>query len=186
MKDLLTKPILLFGIFISIVLITFKFGQCKTDDSNSIDLSYFHKNEPQPLEVVFYLEPDLQLLNVQDRKTITLRSLCPLKPKLVFRYFGINCKDCIQKVIDILQDVYDSEFSSNVILLNNSYLKTYMDDLADGNEYYIKDLNNEREDSGLPYFFIISPNSRPNCKIVPVPDVNDLKCIEEKIKSLVY
>lgn len=134
---------------------------------------------------MFYLNYDLQLLNVQNRETVILKSFCGSKTKLAFRYFGINCTECIQNVIKILQYTFKDDFYFDVVLLNDSYLKTYMNDLTNSNEYYVKNLNNDLEESGLPYFFIISPGSKIDCKVVLVPDVNDLKSTEEDIKALV-
>ena len=132
------------------------------------------------------MSPDLKLLNVQNREITTLDQVCEDQPKLVFRYFAVNCEECISDLIKILQLRYGANFFSKVVLLNDSYIKTYSQDSIRFNEYYLKNLNTNIDNEKVPYFFIVNPIKSMNYDIVLVCDMSDINSTQHKLKSILY
>ena len=93
---------------------------------------------------------NLKLFNLKNREVTTLLQLCGGQNKLVIRYFGMNCKECIESLIADVRNIFKDEFNSKVILLNNTHAKVYDEE----NEYYVANIENELEKTGKPYIII--------------------------------
>jgi len=124
-------------------------------------------------------------LDVHTRKPIDLISESNGHVLLIFRFFAVNCEECIKETINTLKFVINSNnYSYQVLLLNDSYIKTYTIDSLSFKEFYVRQLENELDYAKTPYFFTLDPNNNNICISKLICDLNNLGSTMDRLKKL--